>query len=541
MAKNNKAPKGANVNTGATVEAGVNGTKIFLVILAAIALIGILTAIGFGIAGNIAAKPIDYYNVKLKKLERYIEISPEDYKSFDVIINLDPVTDLAVENEILKLRYSYREATDGKNKVGQVVKAGDTANIYYYGYTLDENGEKVPFSGNSNFSTSITSLGIGSGNMILGFELGLVDVNPADYRTMTKRTEGIIDGDNIITVTYDFVSFDGAIEKGVSATIDLSTDVNAKYGDGFKEYLVGKEIGKTYTDEPLLIDRVGTDGVTRSDTYSNVKIANSIDFSEGETLTIDVTFPRPYKTSDLEGKSVKFDVYVITSVSYNTPEFNDEFITETLKVKAEDLAEYEGETLTEKYTAKIRAELQKTYEDNFNAAIEEALWNHYHKVVNVKKLPKGEVNTFYSNYENEINSYYTQYQSYYTSFDQAARDYLQIGSTADWRAALTERAEESVTEKLIFYYIARTENLLPSDEEKAAGYEDMFQEMLDAYLEQNKVNRDDFETEEKYNEEVEKYKSLILANYGEDYIMESVVFEHVMKTLRSYANIIYAD
>lgn len=538
MANNNK--KAASSAVIDKEQRRIDGTKIFLVIFAAIALVGIITAIAFGVAGNISKKPLDYYNMKLNKLERYIKISPEDYKSFDVIVNLDPVTDLAVENEILKLRYSHRKATDGKNKVGQVVKAGDTANIYYYGYTLDENGEKVPFSGGSNFSSSVTSLGIGSGNMIVGFELALVNVNSADYRTMTKRTEGVVDGDNIVTITYDFVSFDGAIEKEVSATIDLSTDVNAKYGEGFKEYLIGKEIGKTIED-PLLIDKVGTDGITRSDTYSNVKIANSIDFSEGETLTIDVTFPRPYSSTDLEGKSVKFDIYIVTSVSYETPDFNDEFITETLKVTAEDLAEYEGETLTEKYTAKIRADLEKTYQDNVNATIEEALWNHYHKVVNVKKLPKSEVNTFYTNYENEINTYYSTYQSYYTSFDQAARDYLQIGSTADWRAALTERAEESVTEKLIFYYIARTENLLPSDEEKAAGYEDMFQEMLDAYLEQNKVNRDDFETEEKYNEEVEKYKSLILANYGEDYIMESVVFEHVMKTLRSYANVIYAD
>ena len=122
-------------------EKGVNGTKIFLVIFAAIALAGIITASVFGVVGAIGKKPFDYEKASLNKYRKYIEISESEYKNYEVLINLDPVTDLAVQNEIIKLQYANRKSGDGKNKIGQTIKVGDTANIYYYGYTLDENGE----------------------------------------------------------------------------------------------------------------------------------------------------------------------------------------------------------------------------------------------------------------------------------------------------------------------------------------------------------------------------------------------------------------
>ena len=208
---------------------------------------------------------------------------------------------------------------------------------------------------------------------------------------------------------------------------------------------------------------------------------------------------------------------------------------------ADDLKDYEGATLTEKYTAKIRADLEKTYQDNVNATIETALWEHFHKVVTVKKLPEAEVSIFYTNYENEIYSYYNTYSSYYSSFDQAARDYLQIGSTADWKAALLKNAEQAVADKLTFNYIMKAEGLTPDAATIERLYNEMLQEMIDAYLTQYGIDREDYETEEEYNKEVEKYRDLILTNYGEDYILENVQYEYVMKTLRNYATLVYAD
>ena len=552
MAKNNKkntnAPKKASVSVKAPEKKRVDGTKIFLIVFAAVALLGIIAAIVFGIINEMSKKRIDYNTANLKK---YISISADDYKSFSVLLDLDRLVDengndtaaltRAIQAKILKLQYDNRTATNSKENDDVVISVGDTANIYYYGYTLDDNGNKVPFTGGSNLSGSVTSLGIGSGNFIPGFEAALVGVDTGDYRTLTKRSTGVVNDGNIITFTYTLVTFDGSAEMNKTATVDLSEDVDATWGNGFEAFVLGATVGEKITGD-LVVTRVGEDGVSRSDVYSDITVNSVVEFSEGETLTIDATFPRPYtKNPELSGKSVKFDVYFDGVIVYNTPDFDETFITETLKVTAEDLADYEGASLVEKYTAKIRADLLKEHETKVNEAIDIAMWDHYLSVVKVKKLPKAEVKYFYNQQMNEINSYYETYSSYYTKFADAACDALQIPKGSDWQAAAQQLAEQSVIEKLIFYYIARTEGLIPDADEQAVLYEEFLQEMTDAYLKQAQVNREDFKTEEEYNEKVEYYRDLVLTNFGSAYINESVVYEQVMLALRKYAtNITYA-
>ena len=553
MAKNNNKNTAPAKKASAAVKTPevkrIDATKIFLTVFAIVALVGIVAAIVFGIISANSKKRIDYTKANLKK---YITISADEYKDFDVVLNLDRLVDengndtatliQSIQSAIYKLQYDNRKATDGKNKTGETVKVGDTANIYYYGYTLDAEGNKVPFSGGSNFSSSTTALGIGSGNFIPGFEAALVGKNMNDYRTMTKRTTGVVNDGNLITITYTVVRFEnGSAEMNQTATIDLSEDVDAIWGQGFKAFLLGATVGEKI-DGYLTVDRVGDDGVTRSDVYSDVKVTDVVEFSEGETLTIDVTFPRPYSSAELEGKSVKFDVYIESTVLYNTPAFDETFITETLKVTADDLADYEGQNIVEKYTAKIREDLLKSHEDSVNAAIEEAMWAHFLEVVVVKtklggekKLPEAEVKYFYAQQMSEINSYYETYSSYYTKFADAACDYLQLAKGSDWQAELQKYAEQSVVEKLIFYYIARTENLMPDSATADRLYNEMLDEMTQAYLEQAGVNKTDY-TEEEYAEKEEYYRDLVLTNYGSAYITESVLYEYVIETMRGYAN-----
>ncbi len=534
MAKKNTPAVTPAKNTPAKKK--IDGTNLFLIIFAAVALVGIITALIFGIVGSAKKRSVDYMKDNLGK---YISLSASDYKNYDVLINLDPVTDASIENEIMKLLYNNRKETDNKNLFGQTIKVGDTANIYYYGYTLDKDGNKVPFDGGCNFAGSVTALGIGSGSMIPGFEAALVGKNSADYASMTKRTDGVVEDGNLLYITYTAVYFDGANDKDATAMVDLSTDVDAEWGEGFKEYLLGATVGKEI-EGPHYRNTV-VDGVTRSDVFTNITVNRVVEFSEGETLTIDVTFPRPYPNStELEGKEVKFDIYIVTSVNYDTPEFDETFITETLKLTAEDLAEFEGETLVEKYRAKIVRDLNGTYDANVDNAIEEQFWAHLRSKVKVKKLPESEINSFYRNYYNEIESYYSTYQSYFTSFDQAARQYLGLGTTDDWQAALQQKAETAVLEKLMFYYIVREEGLTPDEAKYNELYEKAYNDMLNSYLKQYDVDREDFDSDEDYEKEVKVYRDLIDKNYGEAYFRESVYFEYAMEALRANAHLIYA-
>ncbi|MBR5448843.1 MAG: hypothetical protein IKV43_02545, partial [Clostridia bacterium] len=56
-----------------------------------------------------------------------------------------------------------------------------------------------------------------------------------------------------------------------------------------------------------------------------------------------------------------------------------------------------------------------------------------------------------------------------------------------------------------------------------------------SYLEQAKIYREDFKTDEEYNAKVDEYRDLIITNYGIKYVEESALYEHVVAALRQYA------
>ena len=530
-----EVPMGTNKNSAARAKTarGDKATRIFLIVFATIALAGIIAGIVAGIISAVNKRNTNYLE---DRLDKYITLSSEDYKSFPFTSSLDDITDATVENEVLKLIYKHRE--DGENKNNQKdidILAGDTANIYYYGYTLGENGEKLAFQGGCNFAEKTsTSLGIGSGGMIPGFEMALIGKNSKDYARMTKRTEGKVEAGGFVYVTYSAIYWDGGVVQNKTELIDLDNP-DPKWGDGFKDFVVGKDIGKKI-EGSYTVDRYTEDGRKQSDIFSSITVNTVIEFTEGDPLTIDVTFPKSYQAAELAGKPVKFDIYIMTSQRYKTPEFNDEFVTEKLKVKAEDLEDYAGDSLADKYRAKIRADLEYTRSEKLKQEKDTQFWEHIHTRVKIKKLPKADVRSFYLNYHTEIETYYAQYGSYYKSMDEAACDYLQLSSGSDWEAYLLERAENAVIEKLIFYYIAREENLLPDTERFEAEKKKLYDEQFESYLVSNGIEKDRYDTDEKYAEDVELARADFEKSYNEDFFRENVYFIVVMETVREWAD-----
>ena len=67
--------------------------------------------------------------------------------------------------------------------------AGDSVSIYYYGYLINEYGEKVIVDGMSNFADANPySLVLGSGSFVPGFELNMVGLNIQDTKLPEPRT-----------------------------------------------------------------------------------------------------------------------------------------------------------------------------------------------------------------------------------------------------------------------------------------------------------------------------------------------------------------
>lgn len=604
-----------------------NGTEIFLIVFAIIAVLGIVASIVIGII--VSSKKNKVFDYMKDDLSKYITVSG-DYKNFTVEVNTDPVEDIDIEHEILKAIYKNRNEKPedgGKGFLNVPISAGDIATIYYRGYTL-EDGKRVDFDGGCNFSGSPTQLGIGSGQFMTGFELGLIGKNPAEYsslkimnnsgkigkddkifivytkslndKTTTSVATAIVDlslgkdeidkkwgtlfyssiteadryygqefkfnvetdnGGEIITmkayrttsenqlisVTYSAFMANGDVIQGKTALIDLSDpDLDSKYGSGFRQFFIdGVPVGTKVVNEENKAKTLNTEVETESgkgkNSYYDITVSKVYEVGD-KPLTIEVCFTTDYHTEALRGKTAYFDVYVDSVIIYNAKysspaDIDDAFITETLKMTAEDLKDYEGESLVDKYRAKIRADLVETYENTKTQTINNALLQHYVKCATVKKFPDGEVQSIYDQYYSDIESQYAQYSAYYGSIDAFAREYLSLASNADWKAELKRIAEEAVTQKLVFYYIMRAENAVIPEEEFKKRFEERFNEVFEMYLGNVGCKPDKYDTQEKYEEERAKHYETFSSYYGEDYFRDNITYEYAFEKLSTLEGI----
>ena len=544
--------RGAQVKGGRSGRSprGDRGSSIALICFASLALVGLLVGIAALIISYVENREIDYLN---DDLSRYIYLSEEDYKSFDVVVTVDPVTDMAVENKVLQALYKHRETITGEPKyyIDETVTPADKLLIYYRGYTLGENGEKYDFNGGSNFSdSSAYSLEIGSGSFVLGFELGLVGHNPKDYSGFKKVTTGTVSAGDVIQLTYSAAYPDGSTVVDAKAVVSLDKNACDKtFGEGFAEFLVGKPVGEVLMAEKKKPDDpdkeaafVGTGayGWDGDPVFTDMKIGAVYEVGDNP-LTVEVLFPYDYSEPTLRSKTAYFDVYIAKAQLYDTPALNDAFITDTLKISAEELGKYEGATLVDKWKQSLREELEEEYTEAVNLQIEDALLNHYAKNAKVKRLPGGEVNDYYLNYVLSWEEEYSYYGGSYASLDDYVITQMGLNYYDDWRALLREEAEAAITDKLVFYYVAAKERLLPDAETLEIEKELLILEYLEAFLEEQGCNRSKYDSDEKYEAAVASYRAQLLYYYEDSYFAENATYNYVMKTLRAYANVTYAN
>lgn len=546
MAKNNNNIENNSAQVELEEKKRLDATRIFLIVFAAVALVGVLTSLVFALIPTFKKeKTLDYIKDNLSK---YVSVPSELYNGYNVTVELPTVSDKDVEYEILELLCTHKITGDDAvvNLPGVTVGAGDIANIYYRGYTLGEDGSKNYFDGGCNFTDSVYSLEIGSGTFIPGFEYNLVGKNQKDYATMTKVTNGKVEDGDLIYLTYSVYYADGQASLSKTTLVDLSDPkLDEKWGVGFKAYFSAvneKTIGTQFAtgnsdDAKLTVKTIkNTDG---DDIYFDMSISSAYRISKDvEPLVVEAYFPYNYGDESLDGKTAYFEVYIKSVKDYSVPEFNDEFITEKVKMTADDLAKYEGATLTEKYKAYVRELLEEQYKEDVRNVIESQFWKTVIAGSTFYKLPEKEVQAAYNNYIYEIESTYASgYASYYGSLDEFARAYLELGTGADWKATLRQDAEYSLKQKLVFYYIIRAEKLLPTDEEYQVLYDELFAEYLQEYLDYYGIT----ESSDNYELKVENAKKEILSTYGESYWRESVYYEFAIDAILDKANVIYAN
>lgn len=492
--------------------------------------------------------PVDFLNDDLSK---YVDLSDNAYRGYDIKVSISKPGALELDNKILNLLASKRDVqnVNREYKLNVPITAGDAAYIYYTGYMLGENGERIDIPSTSNFDMSVDELKasggikIGGSTMIPGFELALVGKVPNEYNyDFTKKIGGKLPSEVpencVIYATASYVMEDGLLYEDEPIRIDFrSGNAEDKWGIGVYDYLCEKNIGMANTDSPITLACADGNRIT----YTRMTV-NYFTQCESDALVIETKFPTDYKPNpDLAGKTVFFDIYFYGVVVYDTPEFNEAFILDTLGVKAEDIADYEGADTVEKYKSYLMAELNAEYDKKVKEAAEEKMWEYLEKNVKVNSLPQREVVRIYENYYYEMFNEYRRANADgagYESLDEYARESLGLDIGADWTEYLLDMTESDVRRKLIFYSIIRREGLVPTEAEFAEVYRRELELDFEYYYGKT---ADDYDTYEAFEEALYAYEDEMLEAVGLSYYHDAVYSAYASEKILALANIVNTE
>ena len=512
-----------------------------IIILIAVAVMAVAVSAGIIIAVLLTRGSNDP-NLLEADLTKYITISKEDYKNIDLNIPLEDTSDEAVkakvETQINSSLTDYKtlnEEDKGAFNPSRPLSLGDTVDIFYRGYTVDGNGRQKDFDGGSNITSSLTTLEVGTGktinpstgkaegSFIPGFAEQLVGIVPEKYSRIFKIRDSFVEAGDVVYISYTVLD-ENSNETVTDKRIDLSLSyIDEMYGEGFSAYLIGKKIGEDI--ESKTFKKAGQTDVV----YSDMKVSFVTRGTESKPVTIKVRFPADYQEESLRGKETYFDIFIDSACCYDVPELDDKFITEKLKVRADRLASYPGATLAEKYRAKLISDTKKALEDSNVQLLSNQMWSHLMSKVTVKKLPKKTLEKYYDSYYSRIKTLYNSgyYSEQYSTLDDLAIAYLNetygmgLSKGGNWKQAINELAEWDVTQALVFYYIIREENMLPTDEEYQNTYDVIYNDMMEYYIDSNNEKLYSLDSAA-YQKEIEVLKSEIDDAYGEEYFREEI-------------------
>ena len=284
----------------------------------------------------------------------------------------------------------------------------------------------------------------------------VLDSKTTQEEDPSRKGTKVEDGDTlwIDYVGYvDGTAFEGGDSKGngTSLTIGSGTMI-----DGFESSLIGKTVG--------------------------------------ETTTIDVTFPDPYKNNpDLAGKDATFDVTIHYVCRDVRPEYTDEFVNEYTSGTYTTTEEFE-EYLYEQMLAQKQSEATQTIlEDIRTQALAQCTFD----------LKDADSKVYY----NEFKTYYTNLAKQY---GYSLEDYLALaGSTMeDFETTASDYARDTLCQKLFYSAVAAKEGMSVTDEE--------YEARIDTYLARYGYtdNREEFEK-----------------TYDLDLIRENMLFDMVNEKL----------
>lgn len=311
----------------------------------------VVSAVLFGI--NLSEKNNREFDYMKEDLTKYITLG--DYTNLTVSPEYSKIRDVDIQAGILDLiagQKNYSSGEDASYNADTLITVGDVVNLYYRGYTVDEDGniEYIDSMSNligSTYSTMKSySLSIGGDSFIDGFSLALEGATVSQYpQIKTTRGDAEVTSDMIAFVTYtrypittnkySHVETQGTVETKTSAFIDLSLgqeEIDATYGAGFYNYLVGRaDDAETEANEAMSAAKANGENVISNTTTGFRTTADGVDYKYTKIAveytmpanyyegyeTIKVEFPESYGTADLAGKKAEFQILIESVKEYS--------------------------------------------------------------------------------------------------------------------------------------------------------------------------------------------------------------------------------
>lgn len=562
--ENKNAPVTEQVEEKVTVFGKVTPVQITAIICAVI-ILGLLIAGAVSLIVDAVKRDVGF-SYEDSKMANYIELSGDDYNKLNLKLDIADTVATELRAEILSILNENKPTTTingGRySTTGAIISAGDAVRLYYRGYTLNEDGTRDYQTGMTNIGGSAVDaykpyeLVIGSGNFIAGFEGGLEGKAIDAYPTLSFIKEGAVSADYIVFVSYSRKAdkADSKLETFDYVLVDLSLgeeSIDKTYGEGFYDVLVAQTIAAeglgASLDDVLL-------GTTVYD-YSTIKVNYAMEQYDDETYApVAVRFPANYDAA-LQNKEAWFEIYTVGVKEYydsHVTALTDDMVTKELakkdaEITAEELEEKYPElaTLAERYTKYLEDELKETYAENYDAALEEAIINHYLEKAEVKKWP-GKLQTNLRNqyiaaFEEDYQSFLSSYSSYYnettfpiSQFAQYYGSYYGITNPSSWEEDLKAAADKEIEINMIVHYIIQTEDIDVSEDAFKAETDKAIEDKYDTY--KNYFFQIEGKDEDDYKDNEEGLRADVYAfayEYDEDNVVATAYYNIAMAKVKA--------
>lgn len=232
---------------------------------------------------------------------------------------------------------------------------------------------------------------------------------------------------------------DGLIEEGHNVKVDTKGYLVGEDGKRASEPFSGSvltdyeitDIGDHYTDSGSKFSEEIQTGLIGKSAKANTKV------------TVKFKYDDDHSNEQLRGKNVEFDITIKSVTKTNYPEYTDAF--------AKEKTGFETVAALEEY---LREEIEL-----------DLLWTKVVDSVEVKKYPQKKLKENFK----QIDEYYNAYMSANNlSWEKLLSDVLET-TEEGYNSMRTQRANRTVKEEMILYYIVKEEKIRLSGKQYKAG------------------------------------------------------------------------